>query len=129
MLKIELNATARADRVFFTTCYQALCQGSAGERRGPDVLLKEAQLLGALRALGGLPVGFDAEALPTDAIEPYELQESGALLLEEGQRKMLRECIEAARWPAAASQRRLDALKRLEDAERLPDKAAAPATS
>lgn len=121
MLKIALDAGTRDGRRVYHALYLGCCGGGIGERRGPDVIDREIEILHKLRAIGDLPIGMDIDALPVDAVEPYELQRSGVLLLSESERKLLRDYVDHARWGAAMSEARRAAMRALDEAEKITD--------
>lgn len=119
MLKVRIDASTREGKRVYHALYMGCCSGGVGERRGADVIDREIAVLGKLRALGSLPQGVDVDALPIDAIEPYELQQSGELLLTESERKLLRDYVDHTRWGAAMSEARKAALSALDEAEKV----------
>lgn len=119
MLQVKFDVENREDKIAFFAIYSALCLGGAGQARATDVQEREASILRKVKALGAPDPRVDLDAMPFDAVVPYVLTTSGALLLEERERSLLVAYIKDMRWSAHLSQMRLDAVARLENAEKV----------
>lgn len=117
MLKVVLDATTRTGR----QVYQAMWIGITRMPDKGDIRDRQIDVLRKVRGLGGLPAGCELDDLPATAIEPYELQASGVLVLTEAERKVLRDAVDRAEFAVALSEARREALRLLDEAEKVPE--------